>query len=243
MTLFFGYKRLAKPEDWKSLAGDDNWVPEHSAYELAHSWQVVGGIPPGIAAALDSADASPLTGLRLDMALVEKPVFLDTRVAPSMTDLIGYARNVRDEPVILAVEGKAQEPFGLPVRSWLRGDVLEPAQTAKPRPTRTRRFEFLCDRLGLGPDPECALRYQLFHRTVSAVTEAEMQAAAAAVVIVHAFGPHAAANWTDYEHFLNALGLESVVPGKVFGPAHLGTRRATDTYFLWWQDPARGRVA
>ena len=70
-----------------------------------------------------------------------------------------------------------------------------------------------------------------------------MHAAAAAVVIVHAFGSHGDGNRNDYALFLNALGLESVAPGKVTGPVRLGTRRSMDTCFLWWQDLARGRVA
>jgi hypothetical protein len=59
MTLFYGYKRLVKPEDWKGLAGADNWVAEHSAYELAYAWQEAGGIPGGIANALGDAAAHP----------------------------------------------------------------------------------------------------------------------------------------------------------------------------------------
>jgi hypothetical protein len=240
MTTFYGYKRLAKPDDWKDIVGRDNWVPSHSAYELAHSWQSAGGVPAGIANAL-AALGAPLAGLRLDSALVEKPVFLDTQRAPSMTDLMGYARNAASEPVILAVEGKAQETFGLPVRSWLRGDALEFAAGVEPRKTRTRRFEFLCERLGLGVDHECQLRYQLLHRTVSAVLEGELHGAAAVVVVVHAFGPQSAGNWTDYQLFLEALGAKPPTPGVVAGPLGLGRGRKTVTYFLWWQDHL-GRV-
>ena len=243
MTTFYGYQRLTKPEDWRGLAGPENWREAHSAYELAYSWQSAGGLPAGIRAALEKAGHPSLDGLRLDVAIVEKPVFLDTQSAPSMTDLMGYARNSADEPIVLAVEGKAQEPFGPPVRAWLRGDALEPPPGAEPRRTRARRFEFLCARLGLGVDLECQLRYQLFHRTVSAVAEAELHAAAAAVVIVHAFGPESPSNWKDYELFLQALGAPQAAVGKTIGPIRLGSQRATNAFFLWWQDPIRGRVA
>jgi hypothetical protein len=242
MTLFYGYKRLGRPEDWQGLAGSENWVPGHSAFELAYAWQGSGGIPPGIAAAL-ATGATTLAGLRLDVALVEKPVFLDTQVGPSMTDLMGYARNARGEAVVLAVEGKAQEVFGLPVRSWLRGDQLVFNSEAAVRPTRSRRFNYLCARLGLNPDPDCQLRYQLLHRTASAISEAELHSAVAAVVVVHAFGTHSTGNWSDFELFLDALHLKAPSPGAVAGPARLGSQRTTDTYFLWWQDTVHGDTA
>lgn len=186
---------------------------------------------------LETSGITSLFGLRLDTAIVEKPVVLDNEKAPSMTDLMGYARNAAGNPVILAVEGKAQEAFGLPVRSWLRGDALEPPVDATPRKSRTRRFDFLCARLGLGVDLECVLRYQLLHRTVSAVMEAELHAAAAAVVIVHAFGATSAANWNDFERFLEALNAGPAAPGKVTSPVRVGSQRSTETCFLWWQDP------
>jgi hypothetical protein len=225
MTYFYGYKRLRRPEDWKGLAGDENWVASHSAQELAFAWQGAGGLPEGIVRAFDRCESPAVHGLKVDVAIVEKPVFLDNHVAPSMTDLMAYAHNASGETVILAVEGKAQEAFGLPIRSWLRGDALQFAAETAARPTRVRRFEFLCTRLGLSVDHECQLRYQLFHRTVSALLEAERYAAKAAVVLVHAFGPHGSSNWTDYQLFLEALGAPSPTPGVVVGPLRLGTPR------------------
>jgi hypothetical protein len=242
MTNFYGYKRLAKPEQWKEVVGQENWGVGRSAYEVAFSWQTAGGLPPGIAKALAASGARPLAGVHLDVAIVEKPIFLDAQTTPSITDLIGYGRNAADEPIVVAVEGKAQETFGLPVRSWLRGDALEFRTSVEPTPTRTRRFEFLCERLGLGVDHECQLRYQLLHRTVSALLEGELHAAAAVVIVVHAFGPQSAGNWTDYQLFLEALGAPTPAPGVVAGPLRLGSGRKTDTFFLWWQDAHGGVV-
>jgi len=242
MTLFFGYKRLQQPADWAAIVGERNWTPPHSAYLLSKAWHTAGGMPAGIANALESSGIDAFKGLRMDVALVERPVFLDTRGAPSMTDLMGYGRNAAGEPVIIAVEGKAQERFGLPMRSWLRGDEEQVLAGSEPRPTRQRRYRFLCDRLRLSADLECGLRYQLFHRTVSAVMEAELHGAAAALVVVHAFGEHPG-NWQDYNLFLEALGLGTASAGKLMGPARLGTAGATETWFLWWQDPLPSHVA
>ncbi len=152
MAVFYGYKRLERAEDWKGLAGDDKWVPTRSAYELAFAWHGVGGVPAPIAEALASSADPRLQGLVLRIGLVEKPVFLDTMVGPSMTDLMGYARNRSNDTVVIAVEGKADEEFGLPVSSWVRGDVATPAPAAQPRRSRVRRLSFLCGHLGLAEE-------------------------------------------------------------------------------------------
>src|SRR5688572_27083858 len=104
MAHFYGMIRLRTPEDWKGLAG--GWSPRKSAYELAHSWQSAGGFPAAVSQALDQSSHEVLHGLRLDVALVEKPVFLDTLKGPSMTDIMGYARNTADQLVVVGVEGK-----------------------------------------------------------------------------------------------------------------------------------------
>ncbi len=93
MALFYGYKRLGSVEDWRGLAGDDKWVAGRSAYELAHAWHAAGGLPAKMREALDASGHERLKGLDLDLCLVEKPVFLDTRRAPSMTDVMAYGRN------------------------------------------------------------------------------------------------------------------------------------------------------
>jgi hypothetical protein len=153
---------------------------------------------------------------------------------------MGYARNADGEPVVLAIEGKAKEAFGLPVRSWLRSDAMEFQRPTQPLPARAKRFEFMCSRLGFGVDLECQLRYQLLHRTVAAVTEAELRTAAAAVVVVHVFGSHSNSNWKDFELFLEALGLPLPTVGKITGPIALGSQRRMPTFFLWWQDDTPG---
>lgn len=243
MAHFYGYRRLTKPEDWRGLARAGEGSPNHAVFELAFAWQAAGGIPAGIAAALDSSGMPELSGLELEMAVVEKPGSLDSEITRSATDLMGYARNATGDPVILAVEGKAREPAGLSVRAWLRGDAREPRPGVTPRQGRKRRFAFLCDRLGLALDLECGLQYQLLHRTVSAVMEAELHGAVAAVLLIHAFGATSPSHWTDFRLFLKEMGFDDATPARVSGPASLGTRRSMPTYFLWYQDPARSETA
>jgi hypothetical protein len=120
MAVFFGYKRLTTIDDWRGLAGEDKWVPGRSAYELAHVWQPAGGLPAEVHGLLERGGQRHLKGLTVDLCLVEKPVFLDTNRAPSMTDVMAYGRNAAGERVILAVEGKADEVFALRVYAWVR---------------------------------------------------------------------------------------------------------------------------
>jgi hypothetical protein len=239
MAHFYRMLKLGSPADWKGLAGEEKWVPTRSAYEIAHSWHGANGIPRGISQALETSGADALSGLRLQVALVEKPTFLDTSVAPSMTDIMGYARNPRDETVILAVEGKATEPFGAPVKSWVRGDVTSPPEGTLPRVTRVKRLEFLAARLGITAAVDSALAYQLLHRTVSGLIEAALHGAVCAVLIVHSFADADDDNWRAFGAFVAALGIESVAKGKVAGPVNLRGSGDIPLYALWYQDTPR----
>jgi hypothetical protein len=239
MTGFFGFKQLRKIDDWPDIVGRKNWRAKASAYELAHSWHESSGLPAPISTAIQLAGHRVLHGLTLDLCVVEKPVFLDTRIAPSMTDLMGYGRNEKGEEIVIAVEGKADEPFALPVRAWVKGDSLNPPVTATDRPTRLRRLEFLSKHLGHAIPSDSPLRYQLLHRTVSAVLEAQLHGAAAALVLVHSFGPDAGENFVDFRDFVRKLGGDTVEQGSVLGPLELGENRDLPTFFLWWQQAAK----
>lgn len=235
---FFGYLKLRNPSDWDGLAGA--WVPGRSAYELAHSWQPAGGLPPSIKQALETSDCAAFQNLTLDLCLVEKPVFLDTRVGPSMTDIMAYGRSKKNELIIIGIEGKADESFGQRTYAWVRGDSIDPPLDAVLVPTRARRLAFLSEHLRATIDTNSRIRYQLLHRTASVVLEAVLHEAAVALVLVHAFGPMCPKNWDDYTAFLSQLGLSGVEPSRVTGPVFLGKEVDVPTYFLWCQDPIAG---
>jgi hypothetical protein len=93
--------------------------------------------------------------------------------------------------VSLAVEGKAREPFGPTINEWLHN-----ASEGK-----RERLKALCDTLGVEPIKASALRYQLFHRTASAVLEASRIGARTAVLLVQNFYPASDA-WFDFEQFV-----------------------------------------
>lgn len=239
MAQFFGMLKLAGPDAWKGLAGEDKWRETRSAYELAYAWHGSGGIPLRIRDTFDASGHPELQRLKLEIGFVEKPVFLDTPIGPSMTDIMGYARNNAGEPVILAVEGKATESFGLPVRAWLRGDVPIPPPDATPKPTRVRRLQFLAERLGLAVDLESPLYYQLLHRTISGVLEATLAGASAAVLLVHSFAQDDGNNWAAYSDFVQALGADVPAKGAVSGPMRVPGAPDIKLFALWHADVPR----
>jgi hypothetical protein len=237
MATFFGMRRLGGPDQWKGLAGDGKWVPTRSAYELAYAWHGANGIPKGMKSAFSESGVTRLAGLQLEVGFVEKPTFLDTAIGPSMTDIMGYARNRDGEPVILAVEGKATETFGLPVRAWIRGDLPQPAPETQPRASRIRRLKYLAERLGIEVDSESPLYYQLLHRTVAGIMEAALHGAVCAVLVVHSFAPDDTdENWKAYSAFLGALGAHAPTKGAVTGPIPLSAGLGIELYALWYQD-------
>jgi hypothetical protein len=99
-------------------------------------------------------------------------------------------------------------------------------------------LRFLARHLGVDIGTESRLRYQLLHRTVSAVLEAQLHGAGAAVVLVHAFGPEAIHNWDDFSDFIQHLGGPLPATGKVAGPYAVAEKKELPVYFLWWQQSA-----
>lgn len=100
----------------------------------------------------------------------------------------------------MAVEGKVSESFGPTIGEWFEN----------PSPGKHRRLEFLCQELEIPFPPAGALRYQLFHRTASAIVEAKNYGAPDAVMLVHTFSQ--TDDWfDDYAAFLAALGLTAEI--------------------------------
>jgi hypothetical protein len=236
MTLLYGMRRLHNVRDWEAIAERRHWRPGRSAYELAHKW-LPATIPPSQVAQLLRSGPPVLESLRFELCVVEKPVVLDTLKGPSMTDLMAYARNQGGDRVVLAVEGKTDETFGLRVFSWIRGDKELQQPDGQPRPSRERRLLFLASQLGLSITADSRLRYQLLHRTASAILEAAQLGAAAAVVVIHSFAGEGADadNWKDFSEFLRLLGL-SPSKGTLVGPVSLGSPIKVPVFFGWAAD-------
>ncbi|MFT3810246.1 MAG: hypothetical protein QM698_10040 [Micropepsaceae bacterium] len=185
-------------ESWRRLLADPvkHWAEDHSAMAVAQSWEAARGLPPEITALLAQSFDAP----ELLAAFPEHQVHLDTRKRPSQNDVFAIVRD-QTRTIAMAVEGKVKEPFGDTVAAWLQGDSG----------SRQARLHFLRSKLGLETHDLGDVRYQLLHRTASAMIEAERFRTDAAAMVVQSF----AANdmWLeDFQRFVALFGDHGVVP-------------------------------
>ena len=190
------------PESWaKGLAKPGHWRRGFSAHSLAYAWHPADGFPPRVASACEREATGTLTGLELVAGIPEYKVALPGGNTASQTDLFVLARSGRGETVAIAVEGKAREPFGdKTVEEWRVGAS----------PGKGQRLAFLLRVLGLSDDESLSgARYQLLHRTASALIEAERLNADHAVMLVHAFGEQPDENFEAFRSFAALLGADA----------------------------------
>lgn len=200
-TSFFAGKPLRTPHDARAYLADPirHWRPDHSALELATIWIGSGNIPPSVAAVL--ASARTYEGCIFIEGFFEREVELGTKGRPSQTDLLALVQ-LNDGYGVIAVEGKAREPFGELVSKW------------NDSPGKQTRLEGLCEQLGLDVSAVGDLYYQLLHRTVSALIEARRYGASEALMLVHSFDP-GDSSLDAYQAFATALGLTNAVPNAI----------------------------
>ncbi|MCB2141194.1 hypothetical protein KQH27_00635 [bacterium] len=205
------------PEDWKNLLADPDlhWKAGYSAYALAHRWEEAKGFPGEIKEALELVPA--LADVELLLAIPEYKVSLPGGGAASQNDIFCLARN-RHGLVIIMVEGKVNEPFGPLVSEWF----------VDPSPGKVKRLNFLCRTLGLDKDQVQGVRYQLLHRTASAILEAKRFKALTAAILIHSFSP--TYTWfEDYAAFADLFGTYASMD-QVHTAGKIG---GTDLYLAW----------
>jgi hypothetical protein len=192
-TGFFPGRPLGTPHDTRAYLADPikHWKPDHSALQLAEAWIGAGGIPDDVRAVLETSDI--YAGCEFVEGFFEREVALGTPGRASQTDLMVLVRLAEGYGVV-AVEGKAREPFGPKVRTWNDG------------PGKQARLDDLCGRLGIDPSRIGHLRYQLFHRAASALIEAERYGAIEALMLVHSFDREAA-SFDEFQAFAAELGV------------------------------------
>jgi hypothetical protein len=199
---------------------EEHWKPGYSAYELATRWEAADGFPPEVTALLDQQEgtraATPLLGIP------EHKVPLAGGARASQTDLWVLARTAMGL-LSIAVEGKVSESFGPTVGSW-GPDTM---------PGRSRRWEAICRLLEVDTACEPTIRYQLFHRTASALLEAQRFHAAAAALVVHSFSP-THESFADFQQFVKLLGGEVRSPGQLVA---LAPREGIALYLGWAYGP------
>jgi len=190
-------KRIFVPtkdaEDWKRFLAkpDLHWKKGYSARALAHCWEAADGFPPEVAAIFEGSHE-----LELLLAIPEHTVALPGGKQPSYSDLFVLARDGAGQLVVIMVEGKVSERFGPTLGEW----------SASPSKGKLARLEFLRNILGLPTSIPPSIRYQLLHRTASAVIEARRFTAPSAVMLVHSFNPENL--WLDdFQEFARLFGV------------------------------------
>ncbi len=187
----------SQPEDWKQLLAepDKQWKKNYSARALAYCWQEANGIPKDVAKTL--SQIPEFKGLEALIVIPEHQVPLPGGARPSQNDCWVLARTSSDL-VSIAVEGKVSESFGPKLGEWLKDAS----------PGKTERLSYLCSELGLDIHLPESIRYQLLHRTVSALIEAKRFHAKHAVMVVHSFSQ--TAEWfDDYQEFTALFGARA----------------------------------
>ncbi|WAC46883.1 hypothetical protein OVA03_09145 [Asticcacaulis sp. SL142] len=193
------------PEDViPHLGAAIHWKEGRSAKCLADSWFAANAIPNSVADVL-KGDAV-FADARLIDAFLERGVRLQDGGRPSQTDLMAIVA-LKDKIGVLAIESKLDETFGPTIAEWL---------TPTPSSGKLKRLELLGELLCIDPEPHGALRYQLLHRTASAVLEAKRYMSGEAAMVVQSFCPNIS-GFSDFSAFVSALGLGTAVVGGMTG--------------------------
>jgi hypothetical protein len=206
-------------DDWKAYLAkpERHWKKGHSAWALAHCWHKAQGFPEEVIRVFQSSGIKDLERIRPLLILPEHTVSLPGGRRASQSDIWVLARS-GDDLVSITVEGKVRESFGETVGRWLKD-----ASAGK-----RKRLDCLMHVLGFAEQPPSGTRYQLMHRTASALIEANEFTAAHAMMMVHSLSD-ADDGFEDYAAFVSLFGADA----QVNGITPVGQRKGVDLYLAW----------
>lgn len=213
------------PGDWRALLAEPekHWARGFSARTLAHCWEDTDSFPSEVRRILSQhpalATAEPL------LIFPEWKVSLPGGSRPSQNDIWVLAKTHTDL-ISITVEGKVEEPFDKTLGEW-KADASGGKET---------RLTHLAEVLGISQPIPDTVRYQLLHRTASALIEAERFGARHAVMLVHSFSPQN--QWFgDFAAFASLFGLRKVEVDRLVTtsagngmPLHLGWVHGDERY-------------
>ena len=207
------------PEEWKYLLAEPekHWKTGHSAKALAYCWEEAQGFPKSIARVFSQSQFEHFQQIEFVLGFPEYRTPLPGGRKPSQSDIFLLARS-GNKLITIAVEGKVDEPFGQTVSEWQQPD----SQGKRDRLGALRR------RLGLLSSDLYHIRYQLLHRTASALIEAERFRASCALMLVHSFNQEHK-GYDDYEAFLQLFGRSAARNQITF----LGEKNEVGLYASW----------
>lgn len=221
------YLPTLSADDWQRglVDPDKQWRTGYSARALAHCWESACGLPAEICELFAQSSYAPFEQVEMLLGLPEHEVRLDGQGHGSQNDLFVLARDAAGGLISLMVEGKVDEPPGPKLDQWL----------VNASANKHRRLAFLQKMLGLDADLPGQIRYQLLHRTASAVIEAQRFNAASAVMVVHSFSQ--TGDWfDDFAQFVGLYDVSAAADGSLRPLTEIGGVRL----FAGWAtgDPA-----
>ena len=207
-------------DSWKEFLENTEiqWQPGYSAKSLANAWESNEGFPKEIQEAFHVAHDEFIKNIEFLYGFPEYKVQIPGGAKASQNDLYVLAKS-KEQLICIMVEGKANEDFGPLVNEW----VLKANNGWD-----NSRLQYLIGLLGLQEKEVGEIRYQLLHRTASALIEAERVGTNKCMVIVHSFSQKQA-HFEDYKRFLEMFSISPQV-NKVCTPVHLNGKQV---YFLW----------
>ncbi len=223
MTMDKFFVPASNPEDWKSLLAkpERHWRTGYSAKSLAYCWQEANDFPEDVRRVFRNSKIELFQNIELLLAFPEWKVPLPGGARSSQNDIFILAKG-KNQLVSITVEGKVSESFDKTVAEWKVG-----ASKGK-----EARLQFLRDELQLEKSQIDHIRYQLLHRTASALIEAKRFNARNALMLVHSFSQKGEDNqaFQDYCQFLALFGIEGKVDSLVRAKDKI---HGIDLYFCW----------
>ena len=217
-----------KPEDWKPFLAkpDEHWKTGHSAKALAYCWQEANGFPESVINVFKKSGKELFQNVEMLLGFPEYKVPLPGGKASSQNDIFIIAKGGNNQLISITVEGKVSESFGETVSEWKK-DASE---------GRNTRLKYLFSKLELEENEQINnVPYQLLHRTVSAIIEAEKFNAQNALMLVHSFS-QTDEGFDGYSNFLSLFGVKAEPDSLVFAKsikANNSTVSHIDLYFGW----------
>ena len=191
------------------LGAAHHWREGRSPKSLVDQWWTANALPLSVRNLLDQAQEWQTAEL-IDAYVERQTKLEDDRPSPSQSDLLAIV-GIGDKLGVIVIEAKVDEGFDKTVSEWRAVDSKGKAQ----------RLQKLCSLLGLDTASVAPLRYQLLHRTASAVLEARRYRAAIAAVIVQSWCPRSSGS-EDFAAFLEALGITYPGAGQISAARQVG---------------------
>jgi hypothetical protein len=208
-------------EDWRKFLADPitQWREGYSAYELANCWEHADGFPKCINNLFHDSVYPLFNNFKLLLAIPEYKVDLPGGIKSSQNDLFALCKNEKELCSIM-IEAKVSEHFGdHTVRSW-----LENASEGK-----IKRLDYLKSVLNLTNLNIDNIRYQLLHRTASAIIEAKNFTANNALMLVQTFSK-SDEHFDDFSLFLEIFGINNTTTNNIY---HAGLINNINLYLGW----------